>query len=283
MQRTTRHRATAIAAAAALAATLLGLGLPSASATHVNVTSVRGSASGYWADNISLFGGPQPDTGPTPSVNLASNASNSPQPAVAPSGKVQYGPAVLFTSDLIAVTTSGSLGTSGSVRSRSSIRNINKSVIQSTITGSEIFTADSLSGIATAGEAGISGATTVTNGTVDTHSNYFNCTSVSTPCGGHTHGGSNPAGTVAVPSSPPPNYKVAGHVHLSDTSTDYFVIVFNEHITNPDGSITVNPVHEYYGATLDASGNIVRDAPYASGGSILQGDLYLGQVVAGIA
>lgn len=282
MRGTTRRRATVLTVAAALVGTLLGVGLPSANATHMNVTSVRGSASGYWADNISLFGGAQPDTGPTPSVNLASNASNSPQPGVAPSGQVQYGPAVLFTSDLIAVTTAGSLGTSGSVTSRSSIRNINKSVIQLSATGSEIFTADSVSATATAGEGGVGGSTAVSNGTVETHSNYSNCTSVSTSCGGHTHGGTNPAGTVAIPTDPPANYKVEGHVHLSDTSTDYFVIVFNEQIVNPDGSITVNPVHEYYGARL-VNGQIVRDVPYSQGGSILQGDLYLGQVVAGVA
>jgi hypothetical protein len=80
-----------------------------------------------------------------------------------------------------------------------------------------------------------------------------------------------------VPTSPSANYKVAGHVHLSDTSTDYFVIVFNEQVPNADGSLTLNPVHEYFGARLDGNGNIVDDPT-----SVLQGDLILGQVVAGV-
>ncbi|MDQ4132534.1 MAG: Ig-like domain-containing protein, partial [Actinomycetota bacterium] len=146
-----------------------------------------GSSFGYHADNITLFGGAQSDTGPTPTVALAADASNSPQTATAPTGLVQYGPATLFTSDQISVSTSGSLGPGGSVTSTSSIDNINKSTQQPSVTGGEIFTADNLSGTATADAGGVSGATTVTNGTVDTHSNSFNCSSPTTICGGHTH------------------------------------------------------------------------------------------------
>ncbi|HVM02439.1 MAG TPA: hypothetical protein VM263_07185, partial [Acidimicrobiales bacterium] len=57
---------------------LAGAGLGPASATHTTVTAVSGSAFGYWADEISLFGGAQADVGPTPTVALASDASNSP-------------------------------------------------------------------------------------------------------------------------------------------------------------------------------------------------------------
>ena len=265
---------------------LVGVAAPPAAAA-TRVTAVIGSAYGYRAFGISLFGGVQSDTGPTPTVTLASNATNSPQNASAACGRVAYGPAILFTSDTISIRSSGSLGTSGSATSTSSISNINKATNTAcngvTETGSEIFTANSLGGTATAGLTGTSVSTTVTNGTVATHSNAsVNCTSLTSPCGGHTHDAANPDGITAVPANPAANYKVAGHVHLSDTSTDYYVIVFNERITNANGSVTVNPVHEYFGAKLDAAGNIVRDPPYTQGGSVLQGDMILGQAVAGV-
>lgn len=307
-ERTPKCRARASILAALFSAVLLFLaillmGATPGSAGHRTVTAVGGNALGYWADQISLFGGNQADTGPTPAVALAPDASNSPQTASALCGQVVYGPAVLFTSDAITVSTEGSLGTTGSVETTSSIININKktSTACTAATGSEIFTADQLSGTATATEAGATGSTTVVGGIVDTHSNSFNCSSLATPCGGHTHPADNPLtaldeslGQVAVPTNPAPNTAIEGHVHLSDTSTDSYVMVFNEQTVNPDGSITVNPVHTYYAARLAANPNgayvgldglrydIVRDPPYGSGGSILQGDLYLGQVTAGV-
>ncbi len=264
-----------------LSAILAGVGLQPAAA---DVSAAAGSAFGYHADNISLFGGAQSDTGPTPTVTLASNASNSPQEATAPSGSVVYGPATLFTSGPITVSTQGSLGPTGSVTSSSDIQNVETETSGGTGQGDEIFDADRVQSTATANEAGVSGSTTVTNGTVDTHSNSYNCTSLTTPCGGHTHPPDDPltpldesVGQVTVPTNPPVNHKIAGHVHLSDSSTDYYVIVFNEQIRNADGSITVNPVHEHFGAKLDPSGNIVSDP-----GSVLKGDLILGQSVSGV-
>lgn len=76
-----------IGVALACSALLIGAGRP-ASATHQTVTAVTGSAYGYRAYNVSLFGGAQPDTGPTPTVTLAADASNSPQTATAASGLV---------------------------------------------------------------------------------------------------------------------------------------------------------------------------------------------------
>lgn len=119
-------------------ALVMAVGVSPAWAT---VTAVNGSAYGYRAYNISFFGGSSADTGPTPSVALASNASNSPQTATATSGTVVYGPATLFTSDGISVSSSGSTGASGSVTSSTSVNNINQSTTQPTITGSEIVTA----------------------------------------------------------------------------------------------------------------------------------------------
>ncbi|MGH9278520.1 MAG: hypothetical protein ACRD12_10520 [Acidimicrobiales bacterium] len=267
--------------ATSLGAIALVLGVAVQPAAAANVTSVIGNAYGYRAFNISLFGGAQSDTGPTPQVTLASNASNSPQTASATCGRVVYGPAVLFTSDTIAVSTSGSLGPSGSATASTSISKINMATNTAcngvNETGGEIFTANSLAGTVTAFNNGTkTAATSVSSGTYNVHSNSFNCTSLATNCGGHTHDAGNPEGTTAVSSMPGANTKVAGHVHLNDTTTDYFVIVFNEQVNNADGSLTVNPVHEYFGATLDGSNNIVDDP-----NSILQGDLILGRATAG--
>ncbi|HVM01559.1 MAG TPA: hypothetical protein VM263_02730, partial [Acidimicrobiales bacterium] len=289
----------------ALVVGVAGGALNPASATHSTVTAVNGSAFGYWADEISLFGGPQADTGPTPTVALAPDASNSPQTATATTGLVTYGPARLFTSDTISLSTTGSLGTTGSVTTTSDIQNVNYANTQPTNTGSEIFgypppetdpnfinfnpdnLRTSVAGTATADASGVSGSTTITNGMVRTDAqSSTDCPSLTTPCGRageqHTHDAANPEGVVTIPTNPPPNYKVAGHLHLGADTTDYFVIVFNEQVVNPDGSITVTPVHEYFGYRLDAGGNIVKDAAYSAGGSILHGHLYLGQVTAGV-
>lgn len=237
---------------------------------------------GYWATGISLFGGAQADNGPTPTVTLAADGSNSPQDGSAAQGTVKYGPANIFTSDGITVHTEGSKASGGTVKSTSELKNLNKATTQPDATGSEILTADSVTGSVTATPSGVTATVSITNGSFEAHSNAANCSSPTASCGGHTHDGANPTGATPVPANPPANYKVQGHVHLNDTSTDYFVIVFNEQITNSDGTMTLNPVHEIFGAKLDGSGNVVADPPYSQGGSILHGDLYLGQVVAGV-
>ncbi|MGI9119627.1 MAG: FG-GAP repeat domain-containing protein [Acidimicrobiales bacterium] len=268
---------------------------------------MKGSAFGYWANGISLFGGAQPDTGPTPTVTLAADASNSPQSAAAATGLVSYGPARLLTSDTITLTSAGSLGTSGSVTTSSDIQNVNYAATQPTNTGSEIFgypppeppnsqyinfnpnnLHTSVAGTATASESGVTGSTTITNGMLRTHSqSSTDCgtTYNVTPCGRageqHTHDLNNPEGVVTIPTNPPPNFTVTGHLHLGSTTTDYYVIVFNEQVTNPDGSITVTPVHEYLGYKL-VNGQIVEDLPNAQGGSVLHGHLYLGRSTAGV-
>ncbi|MGH9177207.1 MAG: hypothetical protein ACRD0N_01445, partial [Acidimicrobiales bacterium] len=121
--------------------TLAGLLLDPAPAraTHVPITAVSGSAFGYWSDGISLFGGPQADIGPAPTVTLAADASNSPQSASATTGLVSYGPARLFTSDAIDLQSAGSLGETGSVTTTSAIQNVNYADTQPSNTGSEVF------------------------------------------------------------------------------------------------------------------------------------------------
>ena len=280
---------------------MAGLGfVQPATASHSIVAAVTGSAFGYWSDDILLFSSPQPDIGPMPTVALAADASNSPQHASATTGRVAYGPARLFTSDGITVDSSGSLGSGGLVTSTSNIQNINYADTQAD-TGSEVFgypppepaespyinfNPDSLrtsvSGTATASPSGVRGSTTVTDGIVRTHKQSSeDCTPPLDvePCGRpgeeHTHSSTDPEGVVTIPTNPPPNYVVPGHLHLGSNTTDYFVIVFNEQIVNLDGSITVNPVHEYFGNKY-INGQIVPDAS-----SLLHGHLYLGQVTAG--
>src|SRR5215471_8778665 len=122
-----RSPSAAIAALAALAVAVpFAAGATPAAAAGNSVAAVTGSAYGYRAFGISLFGGAQPDTGPTPTETLASDASNSPQSATSTTGVVAYGPATLFTSDGISVQSSGSLGTAGSVNTTSSVSDINK-------------------------------------------------------------------------------------------------------------------------------------------------------------
>jgi hypothetical protein len=235
---------------------LLALGQNPASAA--TVTSVVGSAYGYRAFNINLLGGNQSDTGPTPTVTLASNASNSPQTASASTGLVQYGPAVLFTSDQISVSTSGSLGTSGRVTSSATITNINKAATQPN-TGSEILTADNLASTCSATTTGWSGSIRVTNGTLQTDSGLDQ-----NDDGDYTDPGEHAPVNVTIPTAPAANTSYSGHLHLGGGVTDDFTVVFNEQVTNPDGSRTINAVHEYFL------------------GPSLKGDLIVGRVVCGV-
>ena len=295
-----------IGVALVCSAVLIGVGENPAAGTHTIVTAVQGSGFGFHATGVSLFGGAQADNGPTPTVGLAANASNSPQNASTTTGFVAYGPATLLTSDTITVTTAGSLGTSGSVASTSDIQNVNYASTQPAATGSEVFgypppetdpqfinfnpgnLHTRVAGTATANGSGVTGSTTITNGMVRTHAqSSTDCTAPinTTSCGrageAHTHSLADPEGVVTIPASPPLNYTVAGHLHLPNNVTDYFVLVFNEQVVNPDGSIRVNPVHEYFGYKL-VNGNIVEDLAFAQGGSVLHGHLYLGRVVAGV-
>lgn len=238
-----------VAGAGAVALTaglLIAMGAKPASAAS-NVTSVTGSALGYHSFNIHLIGGAQSDVGPTPTMTLASDASNSPQSSTATTGVVAYGPATLFTSDAISIQSSGSTGTTGSVSTSSSVNHVNKATTQPG-TGSEALTADNISGSCSSSASATSGSTTVTNGTLLTDN------------GDATH----PPVTTAVPANPAPNTTISGIVRINATSTDSFHYVFNEQTTSTSGVLTVNPVDEYF------------DGPN------LTGNLIIGQVVCGV-
>ncbi len=183
------------------------------------VSEVTGSAFGYHAD-ITLFDQEQPEAGPEPQVTLPAAGGN--ETATAPSAEVVFGPATIFTSGPLDVTTEGTTGPTGSVTSTTTIQNINTS-------GQEVFTADDVSSTCTASESGVSGSTTITNGTILTHAQAED----------HSEG------VVDVPTNPEPGHTVEGHLHIG-ASQDNFRYVFNEQVENDDGSLTVNAVHAYF-------------------------------------
>lgn len=199
----------------------------SAEATHRTATEVRGSAFGY-RSSVSLFGGPPSDTGPTPTVTLPSAGSASPITATAASGSARSGPATFFSSGRVNVGTRGTTGSTGSVTSSVSIESINTS-------GQEVFTASNLAGSCTASESGVNASTTITGGTLKLDSGDDDPTN-SIP--------DHPPVDVIVPTNPVPDLSYEGHTHPGNTS-DNFRYVFNEQVTDSDGSVTVNAAHEY--------------------------------------
>ena len=205
-----------LVAMATAALAVLGLSGPSSA----DVTAVQGSAYGYFA-SVSLFGGPANTRGPAPVVTLPPGGSAIPITAGAPSALVQFGPAILFSSGPITVSTQGTAGPAGFVTSTSNIENVNTS-------GQEVFTAANVSSTCTASEAGVSGSTTIVGGTLQV-----------------SEGDPNVDGDeviVAIPANPAPNTVHAGQI---ETVGDRFRAVFNEQIVNADGSITVNAYHLY--------------------------------------
>ncbi|MGH9177192.1 MAG: hypothetical protein ACRD0N_01370 [Acidimicrobiales bacterium] len=240
-----RPRRLAVAIGTAAAALLL-VPSPAVSAPETPVTAVNGSSLGYWADDISLFGGAQPDTGPTPTATLNSSASNSPQAGAAPTGLVRYGPATLFSSDAIAVSASGNKGPGGFAASTANIQHVNMAVTQPT-TGSEIFTAASVASSCTATASGLSRSATITAGSLYTDSGWDDGDAVYPEPASEAGGlAEHDPVLVSIPTSPAANLEHTGHIHLAANSTDSWRIVFNEQVTNPDGSSTVNALHEYF-------------------------------------
>lgn len=191
---------------------------------HADVTSVKGSAYGYFS-SVGLFGGPPSNSGPTPAVTLPL-AGGGPITATAPSASATVGPATLFSSDALSVTTQGTIGPSGSVTTSTSIQNVNKS-------GVEQVTAATVASTCSASGSGVSASTTFTSGTLQTDS------------GDDTAGNVHAPVTVPIPANPAPNTTIFGHIHVNG-SVENFKVVFNEQIVNADGSITVMAFHEYY-------------------------------------
>jgi hypothetical protein len=190
---------------------------PTASAQ--TVSDVSGGAFGF-SVSISLFGGPPGTRGPAPTVALPAGGSATPVTASEPSGNATFGPAVLFTSDRLDVSTQGTPGATGTVTSSATIANTNKS-------GQEQLTAASIGSTCTASASGVSGSTTVSGGKLIT-----------------SEGNPDVDGdevSVDVPSNPGANTSFDGKV---ESVGDTFRVVFNEQQTS-GRSITVNAMHMY--------------------------------------
>jgi hypothetical protein len=220
------------------------LALVGSGAASADVSAVKGSACGYYTD-VSLFQGPKnlrgcnqpadaPAEGAAPSVTLPAAGSASPISATDSDGAVaQYGPAQLFSgqyppdpnvlvappSGPMTVSTQGTTGASGAVTSSASIT-LPRGV------GPSPIVADGVASSCTASETGVGGSTAITNGQTVTS----------------TTGDGSPLTMAPVPAYPPVNHEVTGTIN---NVGDSFRIVYNEQITNSDGSITVNAVHMY--------------------------------------
>ncbi|MBA3480842.1 MAG: hypothetical protein H0T51_03410 [Pirellulales bacterium] len=214
------------------------------------VTAVSGSAYGYFS-NVGLFGGPPTLRGPAPTVTLPPGGSAFPIIATAATGSAIVGPARLFSSGPITVSTQGTIGSNGSVTSSTNITNVNTS-------GVEVFTASSVVSASTASKTGLSGSTTITNGMLQTDSGYD-----INEDGDFTDAGEHSPVSVAVPTNPAPNATFDGHLHIGGAS-DFFQYIFNEQILNPNGSLTINAAHQrFLGPTA-------------------VGDLIIGQSISGV-
>ncbi len=189
--------------------------------SSADVTAVKGSAYGYYA-NVSLFGGAASPRGPAPTVTLAPDAANSPQDAHVDSADAVYGPAVIFRSGRIDVHTEGALGPAGYVTSSSKVQGHPD---RASRPGPLLY--DGIESTCTADANGLNASTTITNGVVETK--YDPQTQ-------------EPVQTQPVPANPPPGHSVEGTL---DHVGDRFRIVFNEQTRNPDGTLTVNGAHMY--------------------------------------
>ena len=214
-----------------------GLTAVGAQPATAQVTALRGSAVGY-SLSVSLFDGPANVQGPAPTVTLPSGGSAAPVTGSAPSASAIVGPANLFSSGSLEVSTQGTLS-NGSVTSSSRVSNLNRSQ-------DEVLTAGAVASTCTASGTGVSGSTTVTSGSLQTDSGDDDPEN-SIP--------DHPPTTMMVPTNPAPNTIIEGHIHVGQV-TDNFRYVFNEQVRNADGSITVNAAHQYLLGPL-AKGDIV--------------------------
>lgn len=229
-----------VTAAAAAAVLVVGFGQQQVFAEDVTVSAVTASAFGYFA-NVSLFGGPMSARGPagttgcdatstvacSPSVALPSTGGS--QSASDPDGAVaQFGPALLYRSGAMDVSARGATGDAGSATTSSHVVGYQDpaQTPPGGGAGPGPFRWVDLTSTCAAGPAGVSAATTIQGGVVETKLDA-NGVAVTTQ---------------AIPVNPPVNDTVKGTI---DNVGDKFKAVFNEQIPNADGSLTVNAAHIY--------------------------------------
>ncbi|MDQ4132588.1 MAG: hypothetical protein M3179_05125 [Actinomycetota bacterium] len=183
------------------------------------VTQLSGGAYGFFT-SISLFNGPKSDRGPDPTVNLPAGGSATPITASKPDAIAEYGPATIFSSGPLEVSTQGTTGANGSVRSSARVQNVNRS-------GEEVLTIADTTSNCTADATGETGSTRIVGGRLETSRGDPEVDGDET--------------VVDLPADPAPNTSFNGT--LEDVG-DTFRVVLNEHVTS-DGSITVNAAHMY--------------------------------------
>ena len=194
-------------------------GAPATTTTAAGgTTGVGGGAYGFFA-SVSLFGGPPATRGPTPTVTLPAAGSATPVTGTAASGDGKFGPATIFSSGRLDVSTQGTPG--GSVTSSATVANVNTS-------GQEVLTAATVASTCTASATGATGSATFTGGTVRTSEGNPDVDGDDTD--------------VTVPSNPAPNTTYTGTI---EAVGDTFRYVLNEQVRSADGTLTVNAAHMY--------------------------------------
>jgi len=213
-----------LVAFAALGVATIGFAPPSGAQA-----SEGSGAFGYKA-SFTIFGGGPFVFEPAPTVTLPAGGSASPVVATAPSSRVAQGPGVLLTSGPIEVSTQGTTGPGGSVTSKTRMTTVPTSSV------GEILYAGVIESTCTASASGATGSTTLAGPGDAGRAGPTIRTSDGNPDveGDETY--------EEVPTNPPPNTTINGKLESVD---DTFRVVLNEQIKNPDGSITVNAVHEY--------------------------------------
>ena len=187
--------------------------------------TASGGAYGFFL-TVSIFGGPASIKGPEPTVTLPAGGSASPVTANAPSGIGQFGPATLYTSDALTVSTQGTPG--GTVTSSARVTNLNKSTVHAAQTGGESFTADTVSSTCSSSTSGETGSTNLAGGRLTTSA-------------GTNFDSKEDDTVVPIPADPAPNTAYEGKL---ESVGDTYRVVFNEQ-EKAEGSITVNAVHMY--------------------------------------
>ena len=194
---------------------LVGAMVTFAPAAGADVSRVGGGAFGY-SVSVSLFGGAAQTAGPAPKVDLPPSGSSTPVTATEPSGKAQFGPATVFESGQLKVSTAGTTGPNGSVTS--------SATIAGTPNGPGPVRYGSISSTCTAKESGATASTSIQGGKLDTKTDKNS---------------GDPVNTEDIPASPSANLQRSGTL---DQVGDSFRVVFNEQ-KQESGGITVNAVH----------------------------------------
>lgn len=182
------------------------------------VPAVSGGAYGFYT-SVALGGGPAIPKGPSPTVTLPAAGADPPLTATEPTGNATFGPAAIYESKEMKVSTQGTTGATGSATSSASATAVGPGPLKA---GSASSTCKSDGAAQTASTSITDGKLTVSQGP---NKDLDETDDVIT----------------TVPASPPPNTKFEGQL---ENVGDSFRAVFNEQQVTAD-AITVNAIHLY--------------------------------------